>query len=256
VGRDPERGEAVAAALARESRNDNVTFEHADVASQRSIRDLAAAVAERHERLDILINNVAGLYVQRELTLDGVEATLAVTHLASNLLTRLLLPVLEKTGAARVVNVTSGTYRFDQYQRAKLAMVLCSRELAKRAPGIGVFVADPFSADTGSFAHSMTPGMMGPVMRTFSAVYAPIMRLQSGSVERAARALVRAATAADLDQRTDLYVTAKKAGGFARAALDENRMREAWEASAALTGLLPSIELAGPAAPPPGQSAG
>jgi hypothetical protein len=29
-------------------------------------------------------------------------------------------------------------------------MVLCSRELAKRAPGIGVFVADPFSADTGA----------------------------------------------------------------------------------------------------------
>jgi len=254
VGRDPERGEAVAAALARESGNGNVSFEHADVASQLSIRDLAARVAERHERLDILINNVAGLYVQRELTVDGLEATLAVTHLASYLLTRLLLPVLEKTGAARVVNVTSGTYRaakldlgdlqaehgyrgFDQYQRAKLAMVLCSRELAKRAPGIGVFVADPFSADTESFAHSMTPGMMGPVMRAFSAVYAPIMRLRSGSVERAASALVRAATAADLEQRTDLYVTAKKAGGFAKAALDETRMREAWTASAALTGL-------------------
>jgi hypothetical protein len=74
-------------------------------------------------------------------------------------------------------------------------------------------------------------------MRAFSAVYAPIMRLRSGSVERAASALVRAATAADLDQRTDLYVTAKKAGGFAKAALDETRMREAWKASAALTGL-------------------
>jgi hypothetical protein len=34
--------------------------------------------------------NVAGLYVQRTLTADGVEATLAVTHLASYLLTRLL----------------------------------------------------------------------------------------------------------------------------------------------------------------------
>jgi hypothetical protein len=40
-----------------------------------------------------------------------------------------------------------------------------------------------------------------------------------------------------LEQRTDLYVTAKKAGGFGKAALDETRMREAWKASAALTGL-------------------
>ena len=85
--------------------------------------------------------------MRRELTVDGVESTLAVTHLASYLLTRLLLPALDRSGAARVVNVTSGTYRaakldfgdlqaehayrgFDQYQRAKLLMVLCSRELA------------------------------------------------------------------------------------------------------------------------------
>src|SRR5450755_4212164 len=111
VGRDPERGTAVAEDLGRESGNNNVAFEQADAASQQSIRELAARVAERHERLDILINNVAGLYVQRTLTADGVKATLAVTHLASYLLTRLLLPTLGRSEGARVVNVTSGTYR-------------------------------------------------------------------------------------------------------------------------------------------------
>jgi NAD(P)-dependent dehydrogenase (short-subunit alcohol dehydrogenase family) len=254
VGRDPERGTAVAEDLARESGNNNVTFEQADAASQQSIRELAARVAERHERLDILVNNVAGLYVRRTLTADGVEATLAVTHLASYLLTRLLLPTLGRSEGARVVNVTSGTYRaakldfgdlqaergyrgFDQYQRAKLAMVLCSRELARRVPGIGVFVADPFGADTASFAHSMEPGMMGPAMRLSSVIFAQVLRVRPGSAERAARSLLRAATDPALAERTDLYVTAKKAGGFLKAARDENRMRQAWNASAALTGL-------------------
>jgi NAD(P)-dependent dehydrogenase (short-subunit alcohol dehydrogenase family) len=97
VGRDPERGTAVADDLARESGNNNVAFEQADAASQQSVRDLAARVAERHERLDILVNNVAGLYVRRTLTVDGVEATLAVTHLSSYLMTRLLLPALGRS---------------------------------------------------------------------------------------------------------------------------------------------------------------
>jgi hypothetical protein len=52
-----------------------------------------------------------------------------------------------------------------------------------------------------------------------------------------ARSLLRAATDPGLAERTDLYVTAKKAGGFVKGARDENRMREAWNASAALTGL-------------------
>jgi len=254
TGRDPERGTAVAEDLARESGNNSVAFEQADAASQQSIRELAARVTERHDRLDILVNNVAGLYVQRTLTVDGVEATLAVTHLTSYLLTRLLLPALGRSEGARVVNVTSGTYRaakldfgdlqaehayrgFDQYQRAKLAMVLCSRELARRADGIGVFVADPFGADTGSFAHSMEPGMMGPAMRLSSVVFAQVLRVRPGSPGRAARSLLRAATDPALAGRTDLYVTARKAGGFLKAARDENRMREAWNASAALTGL-------------------
>jgi short-subunit dehydrogenase len=40
VGRDPERGTAVAEDLARESGNTNVAFEQADAASQQSIRSL------------------------------------------------------------------------------------------------------------------------------------------------------------------------------------------------------------------------
>jgi NAD(P)-dependent dehydrogenase (short-subunit alcohol dehydrogenase family) len=254
VGRDAARGEAVVADLVRGSGNDRVSFERAEAASQQSIRDLAATVATRHERLDVLMNNVAGLYVQRELTVDGIEATFAVTHLAGYPLTRLLLPVPQQTPGARVVNVTSGTYRaakldfadmqrehgyrgFDQYQRAKLAMVLCSRELARRTPGVGVFVADPFGADTGSFAQSMAPGMMGPAMRLSSVVFAQVLRVRPGSVERAARSLVRAATDPALDGRSDSYVTAKKAGGFLKAARDQRAMKAIWNLSADLTGL-------------------
>src|SRR3712207_7575485 len=48
-----------------------------------------------HERLDVLINNAGAVFSKREETVDGVERTLALNHLAPFLLTNLLLGLIK-----------------------------------------------------------------------------------------------------------------------------------------------------------------
>jgi retinol dehydrogenase-14 len=55
------------------------------------VRRLAGEVLAACPRLDVLVNNVGGLWATRQITPDGLERTFAVNHLAPFLLTGLLL---------------------------------------------------------------------------------------------------------------------------------------------------------------------
>ena len=57
-------------------------------------------------RLDVLVNNVGGMFATRTITADGYEATLTVDFLAP-VVTHSLLPLLQASGSPRCVNVTS-----------------------------------------------------------------------------------------------------------------------------------------------------
>src|SRR3954454_8004795 len=58
-------------------------------------------------RLDVLVNNVGGYRNSRHVTADGLERTFALNHLASFLLTDLLLDRLRDSAPARVVTISS-----------------------------------------------------------------------------------------------------------------------------------------------------
>ena len=92
-------------------------------------------------RIDVLVNNAGGYWDTRHVTVDGLERTFAVNHLAPFLLTNLLLDRLERSAPARVVTVASnahatGRIDFDDlqgelsysggraYSQSKLANVL------------------------------------------------------------------------------------------------------------------------------------
>ena len=66
----------------------------------------------RYPRIDVLINN-AGLHnTHRTLTKEGIETVFCVNHLASFLLTRLLLNRLIESAPARIIQVNSQGHRF------------------------------------------------------------------------------------------------------------------------------------------------
>lgn len=129
----------------------------ADFASQASIRDLAAALHERLPRIDVLINNAGAAFATRQLTADGIEKTFAVNHLAPFLLTSLVLDLLRRSPAGRIINVTAGIpvsrssfldnlqgekrYRqFSAYRTSKISNILFTYELARRLEGSRITV--------------------------------------------------------------------------------------------------------------------
>ena len=84
----------------------------ADFANLSEVRQAAQTILGRYSRIDVLINN-AGLHnTHRQLNRDGLEMVFCVNHLASFLLTRLLLPRLRESAPARIIQVNSQGHRF------------------------------------------------------------------------------------------------------------------------------------------------
>ena len=126
-----------------------------DLCSMQSIRDGAAKVRGKHDKLHVLINN-AGLWARRrEVTTDGFETMWAVNVLAPILLAQELLAPLKLAGKARVVNVASGYHllgkiKWDDLQRekgfryrkvyaqSKLAIIMLTNEMSRRHADIDV----------------------------------------------------------------------------------------------------------------------
>jgi len=84
----------------------------ADFTNLANVRQAAQTILARYPRIDVLINN-AGLHnTHRQLNQDGIEMVFCVNHLASFLLTRLLLPRLLESAPARIIQVNSQGHRF------------------------------------------------------------------------------------------------------------------------------------------------
>jgi retinol dehydrogenase-12 len=133
-----------------------------------SVRVAAAHFLELGWPLHLLVNN-AGVAGERGLTRSGFEYAFGVNHIGHFALTLHLWPALMAAGQARVVTVASRAHRWvwhwnweklrqptrswtgvGEYARSKLANVLFSVELARRAKGSGVcsFSLHPGVVDT------------------------------------------------------------------------------------------------------------
>lgn len=106
--RSVDRGRAAKDDIARTTKNDKVELLEVDLSDQRSIRTAAAKFVAEHEYLHVLINNAGVWTTTRQTSVDGLELTFATNVLGYHLLTRELLPLLEKSAPARIVNVASG----------------------------------------------------------------------------------------------------------------------------------------------------
>jgi NAD(P)-dependent dehydrogenase (short-subunit alcohol dehydrogenase family) len=150
VGRSPEKTAAVAARVGGRAHL-------VDYGSLADVRRLAADLLAAYERIDVLANNAGAVFVSRRASADGHEMTFQVNHLAPFLLTTLLLDRLAAApGGARVISTGSSMYRkarldlddldgtrrrygaLAAYGSSKLATILFTRELARRARDRGV----------------------------------------------------------------------------------------------------------------------
>jgi len=120
-----------------------------DLSSQKLIGDGCRLIQNDFREIDVLINNAGCWLSKHTLTEDKIETQFAVNHLAPFLTTHLLLPALNKSGDARIINVNSDAHFFGKinfqdlnltknynglkaYAQSKLANVLFTYEFERR----------------------------------------------------------------------------------------------------------------------------
>ncbi|NIJ13911.1 NAD(P)-dependent dehydrogenase (short-subunit alcohol dehydrogenase family) [Saccharomonospora amisosensis] len=177
----------------------------ADFAALSQVDRLADELLQRHDRLDVLVNN-AGIGsgddpAKRQESMDGIELRFAVNYLAGYHLTRRLLPLL--LPPARIVNVASagqqeidfadpelltGYHGMTAYMRSKLAQVMFTMDLAEQLHGTGVT------------ANALHPATFMDTAMVRQAGKTPISTVAEG-----ARATLRLITEAELDGVSGRY---------------------------------------------------
>ena len=153
--RSAAKGEAAAAQIQTEVPGALVKFEALDLASLASVRDFASRITAEYRALDGLINNAGVMALPtRQMTADGFEMQLGVNFLGHFALTGLLLPLLRRASAPRVVQLSSIAHRNGRidlndlqavhgykpmkvYQQSKLAMLMFAMELQRRSDAAG-----------------------------------------------------------------------------------------------------------------------
>ncbi len=152
------RGAAKLEAAANKVGGDVETFA-ADLSRIADVQSFAAEVREKHDRLDVLINNAGVLKIADTRTETGHDVRFMVNTFAPYALTRALLPIISKDG--RIVNLSSAAQapinldamrgekqigHNDAYAQSKLAITIWTRELAKElADGPIVVAVNPGS---------------------------------------------------------------------------------------------------------------
>jgi NAD(P)-dependent dehydrogenase (short-subunit alcohol dehydrogenase family) len=198
---------------------------HADLGDLAAVARMAHELSARLPRLDVLINN-AGVYMtERMVSRDGFEMTLAVNHLSHFLLANLLLPVLKKSEAPRVITVSSmvhasGRIIFDDmncelgfngyhaYANSKLANALFANELARREPWLT--------------SNSLHPGVIGTKLLHAG------FSMPGDTVEEGARTSVYLATSPEVAGVTGKYFDNCITDAPAAQALDRELAQRLW----------------------------
>jgi NAD(P)-dependent dehydrogenase (short-subunit alcohol dehydrogenase family) len=247
IGRNQAKCAASVKMIREQTGNPDVEYLLADLSSQAQIRLAAGQFHEQHDHLDVLVNNAGGFYLSRKLSVDGIEMTLAVNHLAYFLLTLLLLEALKRSSSARVINVSSGSHTGEHldftnlqlakfynplqaYGRSKLANILFSYELARRLEGTPVT------------SNALTPGMVATdiwkkVNRWLTPLINPVIQRIGQTPLEGAQTSIYLASSADVEGVTGKYFADKKPVRSNPASYDLGSAKRLWDMSLDLVGL-------------------
>jgi NAD(P)-dependent dehydrogenase (short-subunit alcohol dehydrogenase family) len=249
--RNLEKAEPVCEMIQKESKNPNIEVMKLDIASLKSIRNFTQEFSARYQKLNVLINNAGIFCMKREETEEGFEKTMGVNHLGHFLLTYELLPILEKTSEARIINVGSDAHfsgdldlndlhfkrrkysGFKAYASSRLATIFFTQELAERVKekDITVNALHPGHIDTNMW------NIWQPQRRWYHSLLIRLIKLFLISAEEGAQTSIYLASSEEVKGVTGKYFAKKRLKAVSKKCSDIKLQKELWELSERLTGI-------------------
>jgi NAD(P)-dependent dehydrogenase (short-subunit alcohol dehydrogenase family) len=247
TARDAEKARATRDRLVRANPDAAHDFVLADLTALADMRLAGEALRAKAPRIDVLVNNAGAIFQSRELTVDGLEKTFAVDHMAYFVITERLLAALDPGG--RIVStasvahtagrldvddlaMTRGYSAFGAYGRAKLCNILWTRELARRLKGrdVAANCFHPGGVNTG-FGDNMT----GLAKTAFGLIKRFMLTPEQG-----ADTLVWLASSPEAEGLTGGYYAKRKLVEPSAAARDDAAAARLWEVSERLASGAPA----------------
>ncbi|CAB1450703.1 unnamed protein product [Pleuronectes platessa] len=144
-----------------------------DLSETKKVWEFAEAFKRKYKTLNVLINNAGAIMGERDVNAEGLEKSFATNVLGVYILTKSLIPLLEKSADPRVISVSSGGMlvqklrtgnlqsdmgRYDGtmvYAQHKRQQVVLTEQLAKTHTNIHFSVMHPGWVDTPAVANAM-----------------------------------------------------------------------------------------------------
>lgn len=204
VGRSPEKAARV---QARASRPERFHFHLGDLSSMRETLALARRLGAAVPRVDLMVHAVGTLLPRHVTTPEGLEANFATSYLCRFLLTRELLPSLERSPSPRLVNVAASAPRVPAMARVDFDDLAAVRDrVGMRGHGQAQLANDVFVVElsrrtrvraTGYGPGNVNTGIRREIPRLFQWLMWPFFVWSTREPEAVAVDLVSLLTGAD-----------------------------------------------------------
>jgi NAD(P)-dependent dehydrogenase (short-subunit alcohol dehydrogenase family) len=241
VGRSESRLNDAVALIMQQTPDAQLDTIQADLSSQAEVLAVANTIKQRYDHIDVLINNAGAYFTEQHFSVDGIEMTWALNHMAPFLLTTQLLDLLRASAPARIITVSSAAHQgaiidFDDlegkkrfngwkaYGQSKLANIMFTYELANRLLDSDVtanclhpgFVATGFAQNNGGW---------------FAKVFAVMQRYMAITPEQGAETTVFLARNDSVATTTAKYFDKCKPVPSSKVSYDVTTQRRLWQLS-------------------------
>ncbi|KAM8854028.1 DHRS-12_like_SDR_c-like domain-containing protein [Synchiropus splendidus] len=173
ICRNRDKAEEARAEIVKESGNKEIYLHILDMSETRKVWEFAEGFKKKFKALNVLINNAGAIMSERDVNAEGLEKSFATNVLGVYILTKSLIPLLEKSADPRVITVSSGGMLVQKlrpgnlqserghydgtmvYAQHKRQQVVMTEQLAKSHTNIHFSVMHPGWVDTPAVANAM-----------------------------------------------------------------------------------------------------
>lgn len=243
LGRNETKCKQVSEQIKKKTNNEKVKYYVADVSLTKDVKKISDRLKNDYNRIDVLINNAGARFLNHQVTAEGIEVTLATNHLGHFVLTNELLPLLQNSDDARIINISSGVHyggkgvikniiepsAYDgrqQYSDSKLANVLFTYELAERLQGSNV---KAFAVDPGGVATNFSRNNGMKFWLKHLVYY--LLKRQLISPKQASQTIIYLATSDEIKNQTAKFYHEMNEKKSAEISYDKSLQKSLWEMS-------------------------